>query len=71
MRLTLEARAHRLGTRYQRIAEIELVERVQIDEAQLRFDPFVAGRDFRPVGFVHGLRVASYAASRRARDARA
>lgn len=69
LRLTLEARAHRLGARYRAIAEIELVELADIDQQRLHFDPFATGRGFVPVGFVHGLRVAAYAASRRARDA--
>jgi hypothetical protein len=69
LQLTLEARAHRLGSRYKPLAHVELGERVQLDQGELRFDPFACGRGFKPVGFVHGLRVASYAASRRARDA--
>jgi hypothetical protein len=68
LRLTLEARPHRLGSRYRPIARLELVERVQFEHDALRFDPFTAGRGFAPVGFVHALRVATYAASRHARD---
>jgi hypothetical protein len=69
VRLTLEARAHRLGTHYHPIAEVVLVEPADIDQQRLRFDPFATGRGLVPVGFVHALRVAAYAASRRARDA--
>ena len=69
IRLRLEARRARLGTRYRPIAAIELLARADLDQERLRFDPFRTGRGLLPVGFVHGLRVASYAASRRARDA--
>ena len=67
--LLLEARPDRLGSRYRPIVRIELVERVELDERALRFDPFATGRGFVPTGLVHALRVAAYAASRRARDA--
>jgi hypothetical protein len=67
--LMLEARPDRLGARYRPVARIEFVERVDLDERALRFDPFATGRGFVPTGLVHALRVASYAASRRARDA--
>jgi hypothetical protein len=65
--LTLEARAHQLGSMYRPIAHIELLERVDADDRELRFDPFATGRGVVPTGFVHGMRVAAYAASRRAR----
>jgi hypothetical protein len=38
------------------------------DDQSLRFSPFRTGRGVRPVGFVHHLRVAAYAASQDARD---
>jgi hypothetical protein len=68
--LTLEARDDRLGARYRPIARIELAARVEPDPSELRFDPFANGRGLEPRGFVHGLRMASYAASRYARGAR-
>jgi hypothetical protein len=46
------------------IVDIELTDHVNLDQAQLRFSPFHAGRGLDPVGFVHGLRWAAYAASR-------
>jgi hypothetical protein len=71
VRLMLEARPDRLATRYQAVARIELVEAVEIDQRTLRFDPFANGRGFVPVGLVHAMRIATYAASRRARGAMA
>jgi hypothetical protein len=65
--LRLQARADRKGASYQTIALIELGSEVALDQEALRFDPFRTGRGLRPVGFVHGLRVASYRASRWAR----
>jgi hypothetical protein len=67
--LTLEARDDRLAARYRPIARIELVARLEPEPTELRFDPFASGRGLEPCGFVHGLRVASYAASRYARGA--
>lgn len=67
IRLTLEARPNRLAARYLPLATLELFERVDLDQEALRFDPFQTGRGLRPVGLVHSMRVASYAASRRAR----
>ncbi|HMI93515.1 MAG TPA: hypothetical protein VK509_19215 [Polyangiales bacterium] len=67
--LTLEARCDQLAARYRPIARIELVARVEPEPLELRFDPFASGRGLEPCGFVHGLRVASYAASRYARGA--
>jgi hypothetical protein len=71
LRLTLEAREHRLGTHYRAIAEVELSASANIDQRRLRFDPFATGRGLVPVGFVHALRVAAYAASRFGRAHRA
>jgi hypothetical protein len=70
---TLEAR--RLGPpfylrRWEPVARLTLQRRVTIDEAALRFSPFITGRGLRPIGFVHGLRAATYAASQRARPAK-
>ena len=55
--------------RWEPVARLTLERRVTIDQASLRFSPFNAGRGLRPVGFVHGLRAATYAASQRARPA--
>jgi hypothetical protein len=65
--LTLEARANQLGSAYRPIAHIELLERVDADDRELRFNPFATGRGLVPAGFVHAIRVGAYAASRRAR----
>ena len=66
--LRLQARSARRGAAYRTIALIELGSEVDdLDQEALRFDPFRAGRGLRPVGFVHGLRIASYRASRWAR----
>jgi len=67
--LRLEARSAHVGSRYQPIATLELGEHVALDQEALSFDPFRSGRLLTPTGFVHALRVASYAASRRARAA--
>jgi hypothetical protein len=70
---TLEARAwpgsHVIGDTpaWASIARVELLERIDVDEDALRFDPFRSGRGIAPTGFVHGLRAAAYAASQRAR----
>jgi len=40
----------------------------ELDQQALRFSPFHDGRGIHPSGFVHYLRVASYAASQRARS---
>jgi hypothetical protein len=65
--LRLEAR--RLGWRrpWTPVAELRLLERVEMDQAALRFSPFRTGRGIQPRGFVHALRHATYATSQRAR----
>jgi hypothetical protein len=67
--LQLEARSAHVGSRYAPIARLVLTEHVSLDQETLSFDPFRSGRQLMPTGFVHGLRIASYAASRRARAA--
>lgn len=67
--LQLQARADRLGARYRTLARIELHDAFTHDPRSLRFDPFAQGRGLEPVGVVHALRVASYAASQKARAA--
>jgi hypothetical protein len=66
VRLELQARPAKLGAEYAAIALIELGE-LRADDPDLGFDPFRCGRGIEPVGFVHFMRVATYAASRRAR----
>ncbi len=50
------------------LAEIRLLEEVDVDQQALRFEPFRDGRGFEPRGFVHALRKGAYAGSRRGRD---
>jgi hypothetical protein len=47
------------------LVRIALHEPIELDQQALRFDAFRAGRWIHPVGFIHGLRRATYAASRR------
>jgi hypothetical protein len=68
VRLQLEVRLAKPATRYEPIALIELT-RARSDDPDLYFDPFRCGRGIEPVGFVHHLRIATYAASRLARTA--
>jgi hypothetical protein len=49
------------------VAVISLERETNLDQAALAFDPFRAGADIAPVGFVHAIRRAAYAASRRGR----
>lgn len=67
VRLRLEARRAIPMAAYEPIAEIELLERANIDQEALSFDPYRTGRGLHPAGFVHALRIPIYAASRRAR----
>jgi hypothetical protein len=53
--------------RWEPVAEVRLLRPIQVDQAALRFSPFRSGRGLAPVGFVHFLRAAAYAASQRAR----
>jgi hypothetical protein len=66
VRLELQARPAKLKGTYAPIALLELDE-LRPDNPDLSFDPFRCGRGFEPAGFVHFMRVATYAASRRAR----
>lgn len=65
--LRLEARPDHLGARYRPLAWIDLHELDQRDPSELRFDPFADALGLVPTGLVHGMRVLTYAASRRAR----
>jgi hypothetical protein len=68
VRLRLEARNAAPKSAYHTIAEIDLYERVQLDQEKLSFDPYRTGRDLSPAGFVHALRIPVYSASRQARQ---
>jgi hypothetical protein len=57
--------------RFARVALIELTGELELDQEALRFEPFRSGRGLEPVGFVHGLRRATYSASQRRRPAQA
>jgi hypothetical protein len=46
------------------LVDVLLREPMTLDQEALRFSPFSAGRGLDPAGFVHGLRWATYAASR-------
>ena len=46
------------------LVDVVLREPMSLDQEALRFSPFSAGRGLDPAGFVHGLRWATYAASR-------
>jgi len=62
----LEAR-RTLTPRWQRVARIALEREVELDDRELRFDPFRAGCGVVPVGLVHAIRREAYPASQRAR----
>ena len=64
--LRLEIRSVR-GGGWSPLCAIRLLERLELDQEALRFDPFRDGRGIRPVGFVQYLRPASYWASQRVR----
>jgi hypothetical protein len=57
--------------RFVSVARLNLTGPLELDQEALRFDPFRAGRGLHPVGFVHALRRATYAASQRRRPAHA
>lgn len=66
----LQARQDHLGAMYQSIAHVELTERVDVDQAALRFSPFRNGRGIVARGFLNAARIAPYAASQAARPER-
>jgi hypothetical protein len=68
-RFTLEIRLARGASagRWYPIAELRLLEQVELNPATLRFWPFRAGRGITPVGFIHALRIPTYRQSQEAR----
>jgi hypothetical protein len=65
--LRLDVRPARPLARYTPLVSLTLHAPLAVDQRQLRFDPFRAGRGLTPTGLVHHLRVAVYAAAQRAR----
>lgn len=59
-----------LARHWQPLVRVTLIGEFDADQAALRFSPFRAGAGLRPVGFVHALRLAAYAASQEARPDR-
>lgn len=58
----------KLGSRnWEPVIAMRLLERVDLDQEALRFDPFRSGRGIVPSGFVQWLRPATYWASQRFR----
>lgn len=49
------------------LSRVVLEAAAEVDQEALRFSPFRAGRDLRPTGFVHALRLGAYRESQRAR----
>lgn len=47
------------------VVRVTLRQELPLDQQALRFDAFRDGRGLKPVGFIHGLRRATYASSRR------
>jgi hypothetical protein len=63
----LEVRELDKDAPWREVADIELTERVNVDQDALRFNPFHAGRGIEPVGFFQMVRAAVYAASQAGR----
>jgi hypothetical protein len=53
--------------KFRPLVRLQAFEMSDLDQEALRFDPFRSGRGIVPVGFIHGLRRASYASSQQAR----
>lgn len=49
------------------VGEIQVMEKMDIDQEALRFDPFLDDFDIRPWGYVQNLRIATYKLSQLAR----
>jgi hypothetical protein len=52
------------------VAELKLLQQVEMDQYKLHFFPFRTGRGIRPRGFVHYLRIGAYRLSQSARPGR-
>ena len=65
-RFQLELKRHLVPSHWVPLAEVSLREVRDVGKNALRFNPFLAGRGFRPVGFVHAVRRPVYRASQRA-----
>lgn len=66
----LQARRLCPGAEFQDLAAVRLVapiDSAELDQEALRFSPFRSGRGIEPVGLVHSIRHATYAASQAAR----
>lgn len=64
----LQVKREERGAEWKPLATVALRERVDIDQAALLFTPFRAGAGIEPVGFVQGLRWATYAGSQVGRE---
>jgi hypothetical protein len=62
--LHLEGRPARGREPWVRLADVRVIEAVDIDQAALRFNPFHAGRGLEPRGMLNAMRKAPYQASR-------
>jgi hypothetical protein len=60
-----------IQARWQRLATVRLEQRIELDQAALRFWPERCGRGFVPRGFVEGLRRGTYISSQLARPGQA
>jgi hypothetical protein len=61
--LRLEVQKAKLGSPWQEVAVVDLAERALVDQDDLAFTPFRAGRGIMPVGLWQMARAATYAAS--------
>ena len=66
----LQIKSRARGAEWKPLAIVVLRERVNIDQAELRFTPFREGAEIEPVGFFQGLRWATYAGSQLGRALR-
>jgi hypothetical protein len=61
--LRLQVKGEEPGAEWKPLATVVLRERVDIDQADLQFTPFHEGAGIEPVGFLQGLRWATYSGS--------
>lgn len=66
--LRLEVWPVRKGTGWVPLVEIRLMKPAAVDQEALRFSPYRTGFGLEPEGFIHGLRLWTYAMSQNARD---